>query len=114
MKLGDAAAAAVLLVLAVGLFLARGLQTGQQVLIVTVQGESASYELNEDQTLEIKPGVVIEIKDGQARFVQSPCRDQLCVNAGWLERAGDTACCLPERTAIERRGTGAEADGIAG
>ena len=38
---------------------------------------------------------VVEIKDGRARFVASPCRGQQCVHTGWLARAGELAACLP-------------------
>ena len=38
---------------------------------------------------------VIEIKDGQVRFVSSPCNTSFCVRSGWQKHGGDFVACLP-------------------
>ncbi len=38
--------------------------------------------------------VHIEIKDGAARFVDSPCPDHICEGFGWLSNEDQTATCL--------------------
>lgn len=47
---------------------------------------------------------VVAIENRRARFVSDPGPRQICVHQGWLERAGDMALCLPNRTSIELAG----------
>ena len=35
----------------------------------------------------------IEIRDGRARVISSPCRNGICMEAGW----SGTLCCLPNK-----------------
>ena len=43
----------------------------------------------------------IEIKDGQARFLSSPCNNQICVLAGWLKKSGQISICLPNAMSLQ-------------
>ena len=43
---------------------------------------------------------VIEIKDGQARFISSPCNTSFCVRSGWQSQGGDFVACLPNSVSI--------------
>lgn len=43
---------------------------------------------------------VIEVRNGQARFVSSPCRNQVCVHHGWASHRGELLACLPNRIAL--------------
>jgi hypothetical protein len=43
---------------------------------------------------------VILVEKGRIRFLESDCRDKICVNAGWLTKAGERAVCLPAKTTI--------------
>ena len=45
-------------------------------------------------------GVHIQIKDGAARFVDSPCPDHICEGFGWLSNEDQTATCLPARAVL--------------
>jgi len=104
MKRGDVIAALALLALAGALFLMRPGGAGG----VYVNGEPASEAMTVN-------GVAIEIDGDRARVVESPCRDKLCVRAGWLERPGDVAVCLPQRVILEIRGAARNGvDGVAG
>jgi len=103
MRRGDIVTALCLLALAGALLLLRGTGEGK----VYVNGAAAS------ETMTIN-GVVIEIDAGRARVADSPCRDKLCERAGWLERPGDAAVCLPQRVIVEIRGARSGVDGIAG
>lgn len=53
----------------------------------------------------------IEIEGGRARVVASPCRDQICVAAGWLEASGNWTACLPNRVFVRVEG-GDRSDGV--
>ncbi|GAA5784076.1 hypothetical protein GCM10007860_19470 [Chitiniphilus shinanonensis] len=42
----------------------------------------------------------VEIDRGRARVAADPGPRQYCVQSGWLARAGESAICLPNHTAI--------------
>lgn len=59
--------------------------------------------LNGEQTISVQGHIgesVIEISQGRVRFIQAPCRQQVCIHAGWLRHRGGLAACLPNRIAI--------------
>ncbi|MCA1799073.1 MAG: NusG domain II-containing protein [Xanthomonadaceae bacterium] len=56
---------------------------------------------------------VVEVKDGNARFVDSPCRNRVCIAAGWLARSEDFAACAPNGVSMRLRGQGQRYDAIA-
>lgn len=47
---------------------------------------------------------IIEIRRGRARFVASPCNGKMCIHAGWLDGAGDTAACVPNGVIVSMAG----------
>lgn len=95
-----------LLGLAAGIYALRAVP-GREVF-VRVNGVAAT------ESMEIN-GVAVEINGARARIADSPCRDRICVNAGWLEKPGDTAICLPQRVVVEiAGGKKAAFDGVAG
>lgn len=71
------------------------------------------YSLSEDRTISV-PGplgdTVLEIRDGAVRFLESPCRDKICIAAGFLDRTGQWAACLPNRVFATVTGTPTAAD----
>lgn len=56
----------------------------------------------------------IEIARGRARFLSSPCRNQVCVHAGWQTRSGAVAACVPNGLSLQLVGGEREFDGYAG
>ena len=44
--------------------------------------------------------VHIEVKNGSARFIESPCPDHICEGFGWLSAEDQTATCLPARAVL--------------
>lgn len=75
---------------------------------IRVSGEDATYySLLQDRRLELQGRegpVEIAIEQGEARFLHSSCRNQICVHSGWLRHAGDTAACLPNRISLRLTG----------
>lgn len=60
-------------------------------------------DLSTDQSITVDGDIgesVIEISQGQARFIHAPCRQQVCIHNGWLGHQGGLAACLPNRVAI--------------
>ncbi|MCK4653951.1 MAG: NusG domain II-containing protein [Candidatus Cloacimonetes bacterium] len=54
--------------------------------------------LNDDQTLKLEDGIVVEIKDGKVRMKESTCRLQYCVKQGWSNRF--PIICVPNEVSI--------------
>lgn len=66
--------------------------------------EQQLVSLAENKIIEMKGKTGIsklEISDGRIRFKSSPCPNQICVHAGWLQHGGEFAACLPNRVAVE-------------
>ena len=73
--------------------------------VVLVEGKRwARLDLFHDQDLEV-PGPLghshIQVRNGQVRFVDSPCPNKICVHAGWLKQGGEVAVCLPNRVSLQ-------------
>ncbi len=81
----------------------------------TADGREFSVPLDADRTLELRGPLgisVIEIRDGQVRFVASPCRGKQCIHAGWLKQGGEFAACLPNRISVAVRSRDRHFDSI--
>ena len=48
----------------------------------------------------------VRLEGGRICMVEANCPDRDCVRAGWLDRPGQAAVCLPHRVALRVRGTG--------
>lgn len=93
--------ASVLVVMLYGLYW-RPSVAGAAIEYQTPQ-QRETVPLDQDRTLELDGplGVSrIEIRDGAARFLASPCRNQYCVHSGWLRHGGDFAACLPNQITL--------------
>jgi hypothetical protein len=55
---------------------------------------------------------IIEVQDGRIRFAKSPCRNQLCVHSGWLQRDAEFTACLPNLISITVSGRNPRFDSI--
>ncbi len=77
-------------------------ERGSRALVIYNGREIDSLPLDEDMIYrpEVNENVEIEIKDGRVRFLSSDCPDKICVNTGWLEKAGQSAVCLPNRLSV--------------
>lgn len=56
---------------------------------------------------------VIEVADGRVRFAAAPCRNRVCIAAGWLDDAGAFAACAPNGVSILVGGGNGDFDAIA-
>lgn len=61
------------------------------------------YVLSQNRTITV-PGPlgesIVEVREGVVYFLDSPCRDRICVAAGRLDRSGQWAACLPNRVFV--------------
>ncbi len=79
-------------------------ENGQQLSILVAGQVPEILPLYANQDLHIK-GVlgesIIRIENGRARFIRSPCSNQVCIHQGWIENTGEIAACLPNRVSIQ-------------
>lgn len=79
-------------------------------------GHAHRLPLERDATIEVRGRLGdsrIEVRDGEVRFIDSPCVGRLCVHAGWLSRSGQVAACLPNGVVLEVGGGEREFDAFA-
>ena len=72
-------------------------------LLYGANNTTMNLPLDVDETYDVDTGyytVHIQIKDGAARFVDSPCPDHICEGFGWLSNEDQTATCLPARAVL--------------
>ncbi len=53
----------------------------------------------------------VVIEGNRVRVTESPCRDKICIAAGWLEHTGEWTACLPNRVFVRVEG-GERDDGV--
>jgi hypothetical protein len=72
-------------------------------------------EVSEPEYIYFEEGIrqTIVAEKGRIRFLESDCRDKICVKAGWLTKAGDKAVCMPAKTIIKINGESRQTDSIA-
>lgn len=103
----------VILCVALGLWLLRGLTAGTGGSVtVTVDGETVgTYDLSKDREIVLNGGTnILEIRDGEAFMKEANCPDQICVHQKAIRTKGSSIICLPNRVVAEIR-DGSE-DGI--
>ncbi|HQQ89389.1 MAG TPA: NusG domain II-containing protein [Oscillospiraceae bacterium] len=75
------------------------------VAVVTVGSEEVmriDLADAQDGIVELgEPDVRLKIEDHKICFYEASCPDKICENTGWLSKAGDTAVCMPYRTAVK-------------
>ena len=82
-------------------------------LYVEADGVEYAYSLSEDGIYSFNGplGITeIEINNGKARVVSSPCPNGTCIKSGW----SDTLCCLPNRVIATAGKAGGEVNAISG
>ncbi|NCN05012.1 MAG: NusG domain II-containing protein [Spirochaetales bacterium] len=84
---------------------------------VSIQAEAGDflYSLDTQGTYSFEGPIgdtVIEILENRVRVLSSPCRDQICVAAGWLEQTGEWSACLPNRVFVRVRAAAEGEDSV--
>lgn len=92
-------------VLVIGAFIRVAAEQGGPASLVQVRSDAGDmvYSLQQNQVITVSGPLgdtTIEISGGTVRFLDSPCRDKICITSGVLERAGQWAACLPNRVFV--------------
>ncbi|NIP71711.1 MAG: NusG domain II-containing protein [Gammaproteobacteria bacterium] len=100
---------AVVAVLLPGLYAAlwQGTGVADSISVRSADGEPVSASLARDQDITIQGRLgasTIEIRNGRARFRDSPCTAKVCINTGWLQHSGEVAACLPNGVSVQLTG----------
>lgn len=77
-------------------------EQGGRVLVRSV-GDEQSYPLSVEHSLRVVGPLgesLVEIAGGKVRIAASPCRHQVCVRRGWIDRRGDVSVCLPNELVL--------------
>lgn len=93
-----------LVALGLAFFYFFGSSGGGRVAVISVNGET-QREINLDAATDATfalDGVPVsfEVKDHRIRFINVTCPDHLCENTGFISRAGESAICMPNKTAV--------------
>lgn len=75
-------------------------ESGETKVAVLTYGtaEESRFPLDRDAVYDIETNgytIHIQIENGAATFVQSPCPDHVCEQFGWLRDEGEWAVCAP-------------------
>ncbi len=79
------------------------------VKVTRAGGAAVRYDLGSPRVLRVDGPLgtsTLEIRDGGIRFRSSPCRQKICLRAGWQRRQGAVAACVPNRIALLLEGPG--------
>ena len=75
---------------------------------ITVNGKLfGTYDLHDDQTVEIKQDGktnIVRIEDGKVLMESASCKNQVCVHTGRISHAGQSIVCLPNRVSVTIEG----------
>jgi len=89
-------------------------EEGARVLI-RAAGKTQSHALSATRVFSVAGPLGesrIEIAQQGVRVVNSPCRHQVCVRRGWVERRGDVVVCLPNELVLIVDGAAANVDAV--
>ncbi len=79
-------------------------ETGS-VVQVNFQGKIyGNFSLFQDRKISLignEGESIIEIKSGRTRFKSAPCRNQYCIQQGWIHFTGQMLICIPNELSIE-------------
>lgn len=84
--------------------------------VVLIDGQRwARLNLFQNQDIKV-PGQLgvslLQVRDGQVRFMDSPCSNKICIHTGWIRQGGETATCLPNRVSLQVLGSNPRFDSI--
>ena len=83
------------------------MRQGSWVVIEVDQKRVARYSLSKDRITHVEGPLgmtEIEIRDGKARILRSPCKLKVCIKSGYIQYADRISVCLPNRVVVRVEG----------
>ncbi|MDH3999076.1 MAG: NusG domain II-containing protein [Desulfuromonadales bacterium] len=112
MSRGDCSVILVLFLIAlIGLFWQANAPTGARLIVGDGDQVSFTAELHQEQTVDLEGplGVTrLNISDGAARILASPCPRKICISMGSVQRSGELLACVPNRILVRIEGVAEE------
>jgi hypothetical protein len=90
----------------VALYVYTGSNGPLHVSIKTAEGTYV-YSLEQNRRIPVEGPLgttYVEIHDGHAAIVESPCPNKLCIQAGELHDNGDWSACMPNKVFVQIEG----------
>ncbi|MCF8721205.1 MULTISPECIES: NusG domain II-containing protein [Nitrospina] len=81
---------------------------GDWVVIEVSQKEVKRLPLKKNQLVHVEGPLgetEVQIQDGKARILKSPCSRKLCIKSGYIQYADRIAACLPNRVVVRILGS---------
>lgn len=81
---------------------------GDWVVIEVSQKEVQRLPLKENRLVHVEGPLgetEVQIQDGKARILKSPCSRKLCIKSGYIQYADRIAACLPNRVVVRILGS---------
>jgi len=106
---GDKILIALCILFNAGLFyyFGTGMGQGSWVVIEVDQKRVARYALSKDRITHVEGplgSTKIEIRNGKARILRSPCKLKVCIKSGYIQYADRISVCLPNRVVVRIEG----------
>lgn len=89
--------------------------SGEKYLRISTHKEKLYYKLSEDMQIRVNGRLgesLIQIKDNEARFLESACRNKLCITNYAIDDYNQSIICLPNQVSISIEGKESDADSI--
>ncbi len=74
---------------------------GNQVSITCNGNLYGTYELSEDQVIELDTGNTLEVKNGIVNMIWADCPSQVCVETKPISEKGEMIVCLPHKVVVQ-------------
>jgi hypothetical protein len=95
-----------LLLSVAGLFFINKILPERKTVLIDADGKPAyTLPLSEDRTVSVdgpEGKSVVEIRRSRVRIIDSPCRNRLCIQQGWV--TSGAIVCLPNRVVVTIQG----------
>jgi len=81
-------------------------------VVINAGKDTYEYPLREDRVVEVNGPLGttrIEISGRRVRVAEDPGPRQVCVQEGWIDRAGQWLACLPNKVFLRIEGTDEQA-----
>ena len=84
-----------------------GFNKGDWVVIQVLDKNVARFPLNSNQIVQVEGPIgttEVEINQGKARILRSPCKLKVCIKSGYIQYADRLSSCLPNKVMVRIEG----------